>query len=87
MTGEDSLSVSGSKKFCSGAGLIDHALVTVGNPKQLLIDVDLRKSKSAPQFDNTDWKAGAFKETQTATVSFKNVPITKPESLEPKVGI
>jgi alkylation response protein AidB-like acyl-CoA dehydrogenase len=74
---EDSLSVAGSKKFCSGAGLIDHALVTVGNPKQFLIDIDLQNNRSALEFDYSDWKTVAFKETLTATVSFKNVPITK----------
>jgi alkylation response protein AidB-like acyl-CoA dehydrogenase len=79
LTGEDCLYVSGSKKYCGGAGLIDHALVTIGNPKQLLIDIDLRNDRSAVQFDYSDWKAGAFKETLTATVSFKNVPVTKRE--------
>jgi hypothetical protein len=71
--------VTGSKKFCSGAGLIDHALVTIGNPKQLLIDIDLQNNRSALQFDYSDWKTEAFKETLTATVSFKNVPVTKRE--------
>ena len=77
--GGDCLRVTGSKKFCSGAGLIDHALVTIGNPKQLLVDIDLRNNRNDLQFDYSNWRTGAFKETCTATVSFKNVPITTQE--------
>src|ERR1700685_3375559 len=78
-SGAGSHNVTGSKKFCSGAGLIDHALVTIGNPEQLLIDIDLQNNRSALQFDYSDWKTPAFKETLTASVSFRNVPITKRE--------
>lgn len=78
-SGEGIHNLTGSKKFCSGAGLIDHALVTIGNPKQLLIDIDLQNHRSALQFDYSDWKTDAFRETLTAAVSFKNVRITKRE--------
>lgn len=66
---------TGSKKFCSGAGLIDHALVTIGNPKQILLDIDLRNSRNDLQFHYSNCRTGAFKETCTATVYFKNVPV------------
>ena len=39
---EGCLKISGSKRFCTGAGLIDRALVTVGGPDPQLIEVDLR---------------------------------------------
>ena len=63
--------VSGSKMFCSGAGLIDRALVTVG---AALIDVDLHDSTVA--FDHTVWATNAFRETRTAKATFRATPVS-----------
>jgi hypothetical protein len=62
--------LNGSKAFCSGAGLIDRALVTVAAPEQRLVDVDLRANRSHMLIDYTAWIACAFAETRTATVEF-----------------
>ena len=56
--------ITGKKMFCSGAGLVDHALVTVGEPDHRLIDIDLKASGSSVRFDDSDWKTTAFHEIQ-----------------------
>jgi len=78
---EGGFKISGTKKFCSGVGLIDRALVTVGAPEPLLVDVDLhkndlRKNTAAIQYDDSSWKTPAFEQTHTATASFNNVFVT-----------
>ena len=37
--------ISGNKMFCSGAGLVDYALITIGFPERLLLEVNLRDSE------------------------------------------
>jgi hypothetical protein len=66
--------VSGIKPFCSGAGLIDRALVTVAQPKHRLIDIDLHGVGLV--FDSSGWHTHAFAETLTSTVTFNNVEIS-----------
>ena len=56
--------------FCSGAGLVDRALVTVGQAQQRLIDVNLRTSGNSIQFDDSNWKTSAFQEIRTSTATF-----------------
>lgn len=66
--------LSGSKPFCSGAGLIDRALVTVAQPTHRLVDVDVRDDRLA--FDSSSWHTHAFAHTNTSTVTFNNVPVS-----------
>lgn len=66
--------ISGTKPFCSGAGLIDRALITVTQPTHRLIDIDLRDDSLT--FDSSGWHTHAFVETQTSTVTFDNVRIS-----------
>ncbi len=68
-------SLSGRKHFCSGAGLVDRALVTAGVGPPQLIDVDLRDGASAPQIDLTEWQTPAFASTNTGTVTFAEVSL------------
>lgn len=74
------LIVSGRKMFCSGAGIIDRALVTVRVPEERLIDIDLRRNAAALEFDFSHWKTDAFVQTKTAAVEFRSVRIL-PEDL------
>jgi hypothetical protein len=67
------LSISGIKPFCSGAGIIDRALVTVKEPKALLVDVDLRVRKESLNFDDGMWNTSAFAETKTSVATFDAV--------------
>ena len=67
--------VSGTKMFASGAGLIDRTLLTAGAREQLLLDVDLRANAASIRFDTSGWKTQAFQETATATAVFDRLPV------------
>jgi hypothetical protein len=71
------MAVRGSKMFCSGAGLVDRALVTVGIPMNLLIEIDLRRNAPNVRFDGTGWKTRAFGETNTSDAIFEDVTVTQ----------
>jgi hypothetical protein len=70
----DGVFIDGNKVFCSGANLVDRALITVSGPDPLLVDVDLRSHPDALQVDLDVWKAAAFRLTNTATITFSNFP-------------
>jgi hypothetical protein len=59
--------ITGRKMFCTGAGLIDHALITVDGH---LIEVNLRENAGTFTADSQTWRTCAFRETNTATVQF-----------------
>lgn len=65
----------GTRTFCSGAGIVDRALITVpvdGGRSQLL-DVDLRAGHV--RFDTSGWRTLAFDATNTATTTFDHLPL------------
>ena len=62
----------GSKPFCSGIGIVDRALVTVGLPDHRLVEVDLRKTQARIDADLERWKVDAFRVTQTGAITFLN---------------
>jgi hypothetical protein len=66
----DGYQLSGSKPFCSGIGMVDRALVTVGLPEHLLVEVDLRKNEDRIDVDLETWKVDAFRATQTGAITF-----------------
>ncbi len=68
--------VRGVKRFCTGAGLVDRALVTVCEPENRLLEIDVRASAQRLKVDESEWKTTAFAETKTATVTFDDVPVT-----------
>lgn len=68
--------IDGCKMFCSGAGIVDRALVTASLPTSQLVDVDLRINRNSVLFDYSEWKAAAFSETRTASALFKNARIS-----------
>lgn len=66
--------LSGTKRYCSGAPLLDAALLTAHLGEELyLVDVSLNGSKL--EIDAGDWASSAFRETATATVTFKGVAV------------
>lgn len=71
----DGLRLHGVKPFLSGAGLVDRALITVSEPEQQLIEVDLRRYAGQIVFDASQWKTSAFAETRTSAGTFGGVPI------------
>jgi hypothetical protein len=74
------LQIRGRKMFCSGAGLVDRALITVAGSEPQLVDLDLRSNVHSLGFDDSDWKTGAFRDTHTSTVIFQGVRAS-PEDL------
>jgi alkylation response protein AidB-like acyl-CoA dehydrogenase len=71
----DDWAISGKKPFCSGAGMVDRALVTVKEPVAVLIDVDLRGREGHVRFDDSAWTASAFAETKTSLATFESVVV------------
>ena len=67
--------IAGTKMFCSGAGLVDRALVSVGKPDQYLVDLNLNEHASRIAVDGSQWKTEAFRSTQTSNVSFDEVEV------------
>jgi hypothetical protein len=68
--------ITGSKMFCSGVGLVDRALATVGIPESRLVEVDLRKNAERVEGDLSAWATEAFRFTQTGTVTFRSAEVT-----------
>jgi hypothetical protein len=62
----EAFELTGTKRFCSGAGIVTRALITITEPPHLLIDVDLAQRTRCASFDETDWKTDAFSEIHTA---------------------
>lgn len=69
----DGMTITGQKPFCSGAGIVDRALVTVIDPEEHLVDVDLRHG--GVRFDDGAWKTSAFAETKTSLAAFDGVAV------------
>jgi hypothetical protein len=61
------LRVGGLKPFCSGAGLVDRALVTAG---EQMVEIDLRAEASRIAVDGSAWKTEAFRLTCTGAITF-----------------
>jgi len=69
------LAIDGMKGFCSGAGIVDRALVTVRMPDHRLVNIDLRAHGATVGFCDCGWITQAFAETHTATAKFSRTPI------------
>lgn len=65
--------LSGTKAFCTGYGLVDRALVTLGTGDGRLLDIDL--SPNAVHTDASQWQTEAFRNTNTGAVSFRNLQV------------
>jgi hypothetical protein len=74
---KDGFLISGTKRFCSGAGVIDHALVTVAAPDPYLVEVDLRLYPENLEIETGVWKASAFALTNTTNIRFNRYPVSK----------
>lgn len=79
--------LSGQKAFCSGAGLIDRALVTVSGGEHRLVDVDLRQNAHLIIFDGSEWKTSAFRESRTVTAVFREFPVSYDDFVGEPTGI
>ena len=75
--------VVGSKMFCSGAGIVDRALVTLRVPEPQLVDIDLRGNSDCLSYSEDGWITAAFAETRTATARFHGVAIREEDRIGP----
>jgi alkylation response protein AidB-like acyl-CoA dehydrogenase len=75
--------LSGRKRFCTGAALLDRALVTANGPEHRLIDIDLRATAHTLNIVTSEWITPAFADTSTATVTFDSTPFTEADFVGP----
>lgn len=74
------LRLRGTKRYCSGATLLDAALVTAHDGEDsYLLDVSL--TGPGLEIDAGDWASTAFRDTATATVTFKDTVIREADLL------
>lgn len=66
------LRLEGTKRYCSGAPLLDAALVTAHHADEVYL-VEVRLRGPGLIMDAGEWAAPAFRDTATATVTFKDV--------------
>ncbi|TXD98084.1 acyl-CoA dehydrogenase [Psychrobacter frigidicola] len=68
--------VSGTKGWCSGANVVDYALMTYkdknGYSQLLIIDMQ----ENGIEIDNDEWQAVGMQATDTGTIQFDQVPAT-----------
>ena len=74
----------GSKMFCSGAGLVTRALVSVTAPEQLLLEIDLDQPAGAITIDLSQWQTDAFRLTHTGSLQFASAHVDKDAILGPE---
>jgi hypothetical protein len=67
--------VWGEKRFCSGAGLVDRALMSVGETERRLVEIDLRANAGRLRIDGSGWKTAAFALTSTSTIVFEDAVV------------
>jgi alkylation response protein AidB-like acyl-CoA dehydrogenase len=67
--------LDGTKVFCTGADLVDRALITVRTPESVLIDVAIRSNRERVRSDTSAWISAAFAETSTAIVEFDELQL------------
>ena len=80
---ESGVRLSGSKMFCSGAGIVDRALVTVRMPEPQLVEIDLRENSDSISYREGGWITAAFAETRTATAVFHGAAIGNDDRIGP----
>jgi hypothetical protein len=62
----------GTKEFCSGAALVDRALVSAG---PALLEIDRHAAPDRITLDESGWQTDAFRMTRTAAVTFHHYPV------------
>ena len=68
----DGFLLSGTKAFCTGATIVDRALVTVRHSDAaFLLDLDVRDPRVS--FDASGWRSSAFEATLTSVATFDDV--------------
>ena len=81
-TDDGTIRLDGTKRYCSGAQLLDAALITAHDGDHVVL---LNVSLSAPGLtvNAGEWAAPAFADTNTASVTFDNVGLTEADMIGP----
>lgn len=74
--------LEGIKRYCSGAQLLDAALVTAHDGDDVLL-LNVPLSARDLTIDGSQWAASAFAATNTACVTFNNVRLTEADIIGP----
>jgi len=69
--------INGCKLFCSGTGMVDRALVTLGSQENRLLEIDLRENSKNIETDQSAWTSDAFRLTRTGSVTFRGLSVTE----------
>ncbi len=72
----------GAKAFCSGAGIVDDALVTVATEAGPLLVLVSVGNLEAGRVDLSAWRATALADTATATVDLDGVEVPREQIVE-----
>lgn len=67
--------LTGMKPFCSGLGLVDRALITLDEPRDGLLELDLIAQHGSISIDVSDWSSLAFANTRTGRISFDGIEV------------
>lgn len=72
-------SISGTKAFCSGVGIVDRALVTVSTASgtHLLVDVSVAIDADSITAADDDWATTALSDVATRSVRFDRHPVNE----------
>lgn len=71
--------LEGTKRYCSGARIVERALVTARTPVGIVL-VDISMRVEGIEWAPSSWASPAFAETCTATVEFHRTPVS-PDAL------
>lgn len=69
--------ISGSKSWCSGAHIVDYALMTYRDDQGKSQLLTVAMNQSGIDIDNSAWQAVGMQATDTATVTFDHVAATQ----------
>ena len=69
--------ISGSKSWCSGAHIVDYALMTYRDEQGKSQLLTVAMNQSGIDIDNSAWQAVGMQATDTATVTFDHVAATQ----------
>jgi alkylation response protein AidB-like acyl-CoA dehydrogenase len=79
---DGNIRVDGTKRYCSGARLVDAALLTAHEGDDIVL-LNVPMSVPGLTIDATEWAAPAFAGTNTASVRFENVQLTEADIVGP----
>jgi hypothetical protein len=78
--GDGAFRLRGSKAFCTGAGIVDRALVTATSDRGRILLLVPTNELADARVDTSPWRAHALRDTRTATIDFDDI-VLPPDAL------